>query len=342
MTHGGDIYRNIVEYDFSVNINPLGTPESVNENLKDNVTDVACYPDYESEELRKLLSDYYCLNIDSILCGNGASELFMAVVHALNPKKAIVPVPSFYGYKYVLTSAGTEIIYYQMKEYNGFRLDEGIIDFLDREKDIDMLFLANPNNPVGNLVDSGLMDKLLDKCKEKNIFVILDECFMNLSSNPDSTKSGELDKWDNLCIIRAFTKTFAMPALRLGYLIGNNKDFLKKIKAHLPEWNVSLLAQRAGVAALNSGNYICRARTVIDNERIYLTNCINDMGFMVYPSDANFIMIKTDKPIYDILLKRGILIRDCSDFEGLKKGFYRIAVKTHRENELLVNCLKDI
>lgn len=342
MIHGGDVYRNSIDIDFSVNINPLGISESIKRSINNLNEFIGLYPDYKSDALVKKLSDIWKTEENSIVCGNGASELIMAVIHALKPHKALLPVPSFYGYRHALISCDTETVYYYLKEENDFLPDHGIIDMIKIEENPNLIILANPNNPTGKYIDSSLLKELLDECCKKNITVLLDECFMELSDERNRTMINNILKWDNLLVLRAFTKSFAMPALRLGYLIGADSDKLSLIRKQLPEWNVSLVAQRAGEAALDDISYLERARKIISGERRFLTEELNVLGIKAYPSDTDFILIKTQIPLYEKLLEKKILIRSCKDFLGLDKDYYRIAVKQHDENKLLIECIREI
>lgn len=338
MIHGGDIYRNQVQLDYSVNLNPLGVPASVKDAVKQAVERCDVYPDGTALELRQGISEHFQLNPEQIICGNGASELFLAVVHACSPKRILIPVPSFYGYQWAAQAAGAEIRYYYLKSEDGFALDRGI---LEEFEDIDMIFLANPNNPTGSYIDEALLTEILKACMQKRIMVVLDECFMELSTSPKThSRIRECQKWSNLLLVRAFTKSFAIPAIRLGYLAGSNIDVLENIRRQLPEWNTSRIAQEAGIAALREGNYLEQARAVIREERKFLIRELAQIGITVYPSETNYLLIYTDTPLQRQLLKAQILIRDCSNFIGLQNGYYRIAVKGHAENVRLLEEIR--
>ena len=342
MMHGGDIYSNDIKVDFSVNVNPMGVPELFDGIFNDFDSYFALYPEYESKELRTKLAELYDLNTENVLCGNGASEIFMAIAHAIRPKTALIVAPSFSGYVWAFDAVDAKLTYYVTKAEDNFSVKDDIVDIIENNTDIDMLVFANPSNPVGNYIDNVLLDKLLAKCEEKEIVVLIDECFMELSDYSQNTSTDKIKSFDNLLIVRAFTKTFAIPALRLGYILGSDLELMKKIRRQLPEWNVSLPAQRAGETVFSLKGYLDASREMIIKERLYLKNELEAMGIKVFPSSANFILIKTDIPLYSKLLEKGFLIRDCSDFHGLNKGYYRIAVKTHEENEILINTIKEI
>lgn len=339
--HGGDIYRNRVKLDFSVNINPFGMAEPVKAALLQAVEDCTLYPDMEWDALRTALSEKMGIPKEQILFGNGASELFMAITHAFLPRTCVVPAPSFYGYEKALRAAGADIRYYPLKKELDFALDEGILQYLGA--DVDMLFLTNPNNPVGNGIPYSLLLRMLEWCKERNITVVLDECFIDFVKEEEiGSLLPDLGRFENLILVQAFTKIYAIPGLRLGYLFCGNEKSLEKIKMHLPEWNVSVPAQQVGIAALKEQEYVKKTVEFVKEEREFLKEALEKMGMTVYPSCANFLLLETGLPLYEKLLEQGILIRDCSNFKGLGKGFYRIAVKKREENEQLIETVEKI
>ena len=330
--HGGDIYRNKVNMDFSVNVNPFGMPVSVRQVMEEAVQYCEQYPDIRTEKLKKAMSNYLSVPESYLLFGNGASELFMGIVHALKPKKTVIPVPSFYGYEYATEAEGGEIIYYQMPLSENFSLGKDFYEVLT--KDIDLLFLANPNNPTGALLERDMLIRIMNYCKEQGIYVVLDECFIEFCKQEASMIS-ILEEYDNLLLVRAFTKSFAIPGVRLGYLVCSNEDLVQKIQRHLPEWNLSVLAQVAGIACSKESAYLAETVKYVEEERRYLTEKLSGLGLKVFPSEANFLLIYSEKPLYEKLLERGILIRDCENFRGLSKGFYRVVIRQRKENEQL-------
>lgn len=341
MRHGGDIYRNKVKMDFSVNVNPLGIPDSVKRALIEAAGECGKYPDIKAEELTKSVAGMAGVSEDSLLFGNGASELFMAIVHAVKPERIVIPVPSFYGYEWSAGSTGAEVVYYEMKEEHQFSLEEGIKEFLT--EGTDLLFLANPNNPVGNMIEASLLEEIAEYCKEKGILIVMDECFLEFTGEEEKRSfKNKLTEYPGVIVVRAFTKIFAIPGVRLGYLLCGNQELKNKIKRQLPEWNLSVFAQAAGRAACEEGEYRKETVSFVKEEREYLAGELRQAGIKVYPSRADYLLLKTGWPLYERLLDKEILIRDCSNFRGLGKDFYRIAVKTHSENELLIKTIKEM
>ena len=332
--HGGDIYRNQVQVDFSVNGNPLGMPKEVSENLHEAVAHCTEYPDPEHAALRRSVGVMLEIPEEYLLFGNGASELFMAIVHAIKPKKILIPVPSFLGYEYAAQAAESELVFYRCNEAEDLELGEAFLEWLT--DDIDLLFLANPNNPTGKRLDGVYLRRILQICRQKSIWVVLDECFIEFCGNSFSMIN-ELDMYDSLIVVRAFTKIYAIPGVRLGYLASCNQPLLTRIKRQLPEWNLSTFAQQAGIACIGQKKYLDESVAYVRTERKFLTDGLQEIGLKVFVGEADFILLYSEIPLYEELLQKGFLIRDCSNFRGLGKGYYRIAIRTRNENERLLS-----
>ena len=202
--------------------------------------------------------------------------------------------------------------------------------------------MANPNNPVGNLVEPELIFKIAEKCRQCDITLVLDECFMELTGK-EMTHSflNQLDEFPNVVVVRAFTKLYAIPGVRLGYLICE-QTLAEKIRLQLPEWNLSVFAQRAGVAAIKEQEYVARAVVCIQTQRLFLREELKVAGCNVFDSDADYLLFYSEKKLYELFLQRGILIRDCSNFRGLQRGYYRIAVKSEEQNRIFADVLREI
>lgn len=343
--HGGDIYRNNIQFDFSVNINPMGVPQEVQWVLTEAALHANKYPDIIHERLIMDTADIYSVAEDQIVYGNGASEIIMAICHGLQPKKAMLVAPGFLGYSNCLMGAcpKCQIVYHYLQEDNDFQLHHNIVEQILVEKP-QVLFLTNPNNPNGALIDKELLDDIIEAASTVNTTVIVDECFLPLTGHEkEMSLIYKLDKYSNVIILRAFTKTFAIPGVRVGYAICSKKAQADLLKKQLPEWNLSIFAQMAGAECLKHFDYIDEAVKLIRWERDFLQDELKKLSLKTFSSDANYILFKSKN--YDLakeLLEYKIMIRDCSDYVGLDKGFYRIAVKQHNENEGLILALGDI
>ncbi len=339
--HGGDIYLNKNKNDFSTNVNLSGMPEGVIRAACEGVKLSSRYPDTECSDLRKAISNVLSIPAEQIICGNGAADLIYSIVLALKPNKALMPVPAFYEYEQALKIVECDIEYISMREEQQFILQE---DFIDRIKeDTDIIFLCNPNNPTGNLIDKDLMYRIIHKCETDGIWLVVDECFMDfVEHRKDYSVMDQCVNARHLFILKAFTKLYAMPGLRLGYGICSNMELLKSMKKVSQPWNVSIPAQMAGIAALEEENYVVDSLELIKREKDYLIEELQKLGFRVYGSRANYLFFHAYPRLYALCLKKGILIRDCSNYHGLKEGYYRIAIKRHEDNEQLIQVLREV
>lgn len=345
-THGGDIYKYDNKIlDFSANINPLGMPESAKDAIVNGIDKYQTYPDYSSRKLRNELSNFYNFDADKIVCGNGAADLIFRICIALRPKKVLIPSPTFSEYEEAVDISGGKAYYHILRESENFDVTLEIIESID--KDTDMVFLCSPNNPTGRAVDLRIIEAILIKLQENKGILVLDQCFVHfLLEEEEYFAINLLKKYDNLIILGAFTKIFAMAGLRLGYALLGSEEIAAKIENTLQPWAVSTVASEAGCAAL-SRDFINKTKEYIKAQREFLINSLSDIGLKVFLSQANYILIRSDKNIIngnlaDEALKHGVIIRKCSNFRGLSSSFFRIAVRTEEENETLVEVLKKI
>ena len=346
--HGGDIYSAKIKYDFSVNVNPFPLPFKIFCKYIFSFGSLRRYPEQNSADLIDSISKKYNVSPEKITAGNGASEMIFSTTRAIMPKKAILISPCFTGYKHALESTGSEIIYFSLNEKDNFDFTEKKIselkDMLCKEKP-EMLFLCNPNNPNGKLFSKEIIMQLLECCKITGTFVLLDECFMDLTGKADDFSLIEkIDSYRNLLIVNALTKTFAVPGLRIGFCFCSSNEMILKIKNQLPEWNVSILAQKIGSKLLLCKKLIPETTKRLSIERKFLSDRLEKMGFKTYTTDSNFILFhsENEKTLKEKLLEKEILIRDCSDYENLGSGYYRIAVKTHRENKKILSSIRKV
>lgn len=337
--HGGDIYSRTYQYDFSTNINPFGMPEKVKLAAMKGIENSVHYPDVQCRKLREAIAKKEQIPKEWILCGNGAAELIFSIAAAKNPKKALLISPGFAEYEQALGTIPCEIVFHELSREQGFLLGEDYLECL--EEDIDLIFLCNPNNPTGLLIEPSLLDRILEKCRKKDIFVVLDECFLEfVSDEMQNPQKKRLKENPSLFILKAFTKMYGMPGLRLGYGLCSDTVLLQKMKERTQPWNVSIPAQLAGAAACEEVGFVTKTRESIEKERSYLSEELQKLGFRVYPSAANYLFFEGPKELYEVCEEEGVLLRDCSNYRSLSQGDYRIAVRQHKENEALIRILK--
>lgn len=339
--HGGDVYSYPDVIDFSANCNAYGTPESVKRAAAEALELICHYPDVDCRELRRAISETENVPQKQIICGNGAADLIFGLTLAKKPKRALLPAPTFAEYAQALSSVGCEPEFFYLKEETGFVPGEDFLAHITKETDI--VFFCNPNNPTGVLMDLSYMRRLAEKCRECGCLLVLDECFHDFVGQPEKYSFRPyLTEFSNVFLVKAFTKKYAMAGLRLGYGFCADEALIKKMRSVMQPWNVSNVAQKAGVAALKEELYTAETMKKIRAERAYLLENMKDMGLTLYASQANYIFFRGPAGLREKCLAHGILIRDCANYEGLTDGYYRVAVRTREENEKLLETLRKL
>lgn len=343
-SHGGNIYEIERKYnkeiiDFSANINPLGLPQEIKTALYKNFDRILHYPDPNATDLVEKIANYWGISKRNILLGNGSTELIYLVVATFKPETTLIPVPTFSEYERAAKSVGSKVSFLKLKISHGFRLNFSSVNKKD------MFFLCHPNNPTGSFLLSN--PKTIERLA--NRLVVIDEAFMDFLPHQRKytfiKKTIEVPK---IVVLRTFTKMFALPGLRIGYIVGH-QDLIQKLKKHQPPWSTNSLAQLAAELILKDKEYIKKSIHLIESERKILFNEITNIKKLTpYPSLTNFLLIKlNDKNLTSSVLKHrlishGILIRDCANFRGLNNKFIRVAVRSHKENLKLVEALKKV
>ncbi len=339
--HGGDIYSNKIDYDFSISTNPMGCPKEIQAALQKACGQVGNYPDPTQRDAKNALASVYKEDPARIICGNGASELFCAAVSFLSPKRVLLPVPSFTGYAHALSTMNNcDIREYKLSRSENYRITEEFLSALT--EDIDLCFLCNPNNPSGQSIERGLLERIFQRCEETGIYLIYDGCFSELSEESAFSTSCN-QKYPHLIFVNAFTKTFATPGARAGFLTAN-EEIINGIKGKLPEWNLSVFGNAvilAGCELLHT-DFLSSSLEKVRTERKYLQSVFSEKGIHTLPSDTCFFLVESKHDLYNLLLKEGILIRNCADFSGIAPGTFRISVRSHEENIILAERLNRV
>ncbi|WP_288966212.1 histidinol-phosphate transaminase [uncultured Porphyromonas sp.] len=338
--HGGDRYSRPIRLDFSVNTNPYGPLPEVVEAALSSRGELDHYPDPYCRELVRAIARKEQLPEEYILCGNGAAELIDLYVRALRPRTALEAAPTFSEYRRSLTAAGCEVRDVVLTRESGFVWEESVLDRLDKEQP-DLLVLCNPNNPTGRLISPSLLDRILSLCDERGIAVLIDECFIDLADRRES-RTSDLPRYSGLMILNAFTKSYSLAGLRLGYCMTTDSCLLTRMSRLSQPWNVSVPAQRAGVVAAGRSYFLIKSRAKIREQRAALSAGLKDLGLEVLPSEVNFLLFRGPVGLDKELERRGILIRNCANYHGLSDGWYRIAVRPEEENKVLLNTLSAI
>lgn len=327
--------------DFSANINPLGMPESVREAILTGLSASVHYPDPFCRLLRARLAEKEGAEAENIVCGNGGADLIYRLVYALKPKHALVTAPTFAEYEEALRQAGAQIHHYVLPE--SMELKKEYLRAIT--KDLDLLFICNPNNPTGLLTGRELLLEILQKAKALGIYVCVDECFLDFAREKEAcTLTGVFADYPNLLILKSFTKLYAMPGLRLGYMLSQNQALLARIRRAGQPWSVSEPAQQAGIAALKERGFRERTLALVEKERERLETALTKLGLSVWPGKANYLCFRApgEPDLYEKLLEKGILIRRCRNYHGLTEEDYRTAVRTPEENSRFIQAINEV
>ena len=339
--HGGDIYTYKGMLDFSVNVNPLGPSERVIDAAKRGAERAMEYPDSRCGRLKEALAEKKGIPAERFIAGNGAADLFFSLVLAERPRTAVIPVPAFSEYEQALKTVGCEVREYFLKKENNFQLTEDFLNELPPETDI--VFLCSPSNPAGQAIDRRLLLRIADRCEARGTRLVVDECFIDFLAEPEEyTMEKMTEKYPCLFVVQAFTKIHAVPGLRLGYGITSDMGLLERMQQVRQPWSVSIPAQEAGIAALCDEERVRAARELTCRERARMEKELRECGVEVIPSQANFILMHSPYDLFAHLKDRGILIRDCSNYSGLGKGWYRTAVRREEENDRLLEAVRQI
>ncbi len=344
--HGGDIYGEDTKgkkyIDYSINVNPLGIPTGVKNAIKESIKFCANYPDPFCRQLTNDLAKKLHVKKEHILFGNGAADVLFRLVRSIKPKRTLLTAPTFLDYEKAVTAVGSKVEHFYLNT-STYALDDAFLKSITKR--VDLVILCNPNNPTGVVIDSKLLLAIVKKCQSMGIMIIIDECFL------DFVKDGEklsllpkIETYKNLVILKAFTKTYAIPGVRLGYCVTANENIMGALYLEGQDWSVSTLAQAAGIAALNEDSYVKEALEVIEEERQYLCTAFDRFSFVTIPSKANFILFRTNLK-FDLgkkLKEKGFIIRDCANYLNLTKGYFRIAVKKRDDNRKLTKAIKEI
>lgn len=349
-THGGNIwalrrkYPNRRLIDFSANINPLGLPRGMKNLLGRDLDLVLHYPDTEAVDLKRTLADYWQISPENIVLGSGSIELIYLIPSLLRFSRVLIPLPNFSEYEKVMKLAKKICLFPFFPRFQ-FELKK-ILSYLPR---VDLVFLSNPNNPTGYLISNEELNSFLTQAEKNEVVVIMDECFLDFVPGEESlTLIKRAVRKKNILILRTLTKFFALPGLRVGYLVGP-KGIISQAEKFLPPWRVNCFAQLLGKAVLENQAFIQQTKEFILREKEYLYQNLQKIkGITPLPPAANYIFCAlTQSPIkaHELercLLEAGIIIRNCANYRGLDGQYFRVAVKRRKENRKLIISLKEI
>jgi threonine-phosphate decarboxylase len=326
--------------DFSANINPLGPPPVLKENWEQLLEAVTEYPDPHGTTLKRKIANREGLQESQVLLGNGGAEIISLIGRMLAGKRAVIVQPAFSEYEEACRVNGCQVQYHQLAggwEWTAHDLNEKL-------KKADALFLCNPNNPTGAYYSKSIVLDLLEECRRHQCLLIVDEAFYDFLAEYESI-THYINEYPDLLIIRSMTKMFAIPGLRLGYLLAD-RDVISKIAAFQTHWSTNAIALKAGEWCLDSELYIKETVALIEQERQRLFRFYQNRKLVVSPSWINFYLLKDpvfedQYPFLQFLLKRGIIPRHTVNFPGLEGGWLRFAIKGPDDNDQLMEAVDE-
>ena len=351
--HGSDLEQIERLYDikksdiisFSANVNPLGISYQLRQTLAEQLDAITQYPDRDYKKLRECIAGYVATAVDNVIVGNGSTELISLFIRTQQPKKALVLGPTYSEYEREVALGGGITKYYQLQSEDDFVLD--IEDFCKALKDsTDLLVLCNPNNPTSIALNTNELRKILDTCALHNIFVMIDETYVEFTENvADITAIPLTSHYHNLIILRGTSKFFAAPGLRLGYAITGNAELVRAIDDLKNPWSINSLAEIAGRLMLTDHEYIEKTRQLISDERKRLVAELSSWeSVKVYPPQANFILLKILKKdvsaqsLFEHCIRKGLMIRNCSSFPFLDNSYVRFCIMNPEQNDKLLDA----
>jgi len=330
--------------DFSANINPLGLSARVKSLITTHLELIERYPDVEYRHLHQALASANHCDVEQVIAGNGATELIYGLVRALSPRSAMLLVPGFAEYRRALAQQGCRVIEYRLEESQGFQPDQQLLEAV-RQQRPDCLFIATPNNPTGLMPDAQLLNELAELCETSQIALIVDEAFIDFLPQ-GSSLAARLVHSNYLYLLRSLTKFFAIPGLRLGYLLSGNRATIRHLKDNREPWSINGLASLVGQHLLTDDDYINLSHQYIARQREYLWHALKQFtSLVVWQPTANYLFFKCTHQHINLksaLLAQRILIRHCENYPGLDSHFYRVAVRREDENRQLIQALSQI
>ncbi|MBD0316642.1 MAG: threonine-phosphate decarboxylase [Nitrospiraceae bacterium] len=352
-SHGGNVYAAAREtgrpvhrlVDFSASINPLGPSPRAIRAIASALPQILHYPDPDCLALRGALAKRLGLTPESLMIGNGSSEIIHLLPAALSIRHALIVGPTFSEYARAMAAAGGRISLVNATREDRYRppLTRVRSMILTGRPHIDAVFLCNPNSPTGRSLAVELLMELLQAASYQGLWVVIDETFVDYCE--DLSVISQVGRNFRLIILRSFTKFYALPGLRIGYAAGTPEVILR-IRKRQPPWSVNSLAQVAALAGLEDRGHARKSLAFMQEERRRLITGLKSLpGVVVFPSAANFLLVELPRNLtaarcIDALRRHGMLVRECLLKDGFNSRTIRMAVRTPAQNQRLLTALR--
>ncbi|SDH09313.1 L-threonine O-3-phosphate decarboxylase [Alteribacillus persepolensis] len=327
--------------DFSVNTNPYGPPPGLQQQLMEWTKTVFYYSDPNHQQVRQHLAEKLDIYQNNVLPGNGGAELIFAAARLFANKKVVLMEPTFTEYKQALQANGADVISFQTTEQTNWQWTfEQIEPYISKA---DGIWLCHPNNPTGTAVWQEELQQLIDYGQQQKKWVVIDEAFYDFQEEPVSYHHKLRDN-RYLLLLRSMTKMYAVPGLRLGYILAA-EDVIHTLASFLPPWNMNSIAEKAMLYLLEQEDFVKNTVQQIEKEKQRVINELQQLDRLkVFPSAVNFYLLRQQdkrdvKPLLTYMAKEGLHARHTYHFPGLEGRYIRLAVKTEKENNQLLCCL---
>lgn len=333
---------------FSANVNPLGLSDQLKSSLSERLDVITSYPDREYTALRHAIGEYCDADYRHVIVGNGSTELISLMIQLRHPRKALVLGPTYSEYEREVTLSGGSCTYFPLPEETAFSLDESALNGC-LSRGVDMFLLCNPNNPTSSLIPRAQMRRILDVCKRLDIFVVVDETYIEFTEDTSATSSVPLTEYyNNLVVLRGVSKFFAAPGLRLGYAVTGNEQLIRTVREKQNPWTVGSVSDLAGRLLFSDEDYIRRTKELIFAERRRICEALSHMeDIRFYPPAANFVLVHilkeglTADELFDKAIRQGLMIRNCSTFPFLDHTYFRFCFMKKQDNDRLLQCISE-
>ncbi len=352
--HGGDIWSVAKRaglspaeiIDFSASINPLGLSAAALRAIDGGKGLFSAYPEPQAAGLTAELARYHKISALNILPANGSNEIIYLIAQCFRPKKALIVEPAFGEYRRALEGTGCVVDGFMLEPSDDFRFNAKKFRKKVTEGGYDICLVTNPTSHAGGLIARSSVLEVMEGCRGRGTLLVIDEAFCDFTEG--GSVKAEAAVAEGVIVLRSMTKFFAMAGLRLGYAIASG-NIIERLASLRPTWSVNLPAALAAVASLTDTSYVEATRAWFKTERPYMEALLRDTcGVRVFPGEANFFLCSLDvtstgvEELGRLLMSRGVLIRDMREVRGLGSGYFRVALKSREDNELLASLLREL
>lgn len=333
---------------FSANVNPLGFSPKAADALVNNLDIISRYPDRDYVQLREAISAYTGALPSHMILGNGVTELLTLFINIIAPKKAVIIGPTYSEYEKDLKRCGSEFSYIHATEENDFVLHAKDI-LAETPADTDLVILCNPNNPTSGALLKDDLELLAKEYQKTGTWLMIDETYAEFSPISDQISAADMtNQYDNLFVLRGTSKFFATPGLRLGYALTGNNALLDSAAKTQDPWNINAVADFIGSVMFTDVEYIQLVKNTVETEKDYICKELNSIpGLKTYPVYGNFVLVRLPEhslssgALFDMLIAKGMMIRDCATFPTLGDRYIRICFMGHEDNQRLIAAIKE-